>query len=674
MKSSSKIIEAARELRKKQTEAEKILWGILRDRQFKNFKLRTDIIKKYGMRILRFKNEEIISNIKKVLKKIKENLTPIPSPKRRGARGEEGFSLLETIIGAALMLLVFLSIFGVIQMGMKLVVQSKARVTALALANQKIELVRNLPYDKIGTIGGIPPGSIPETETIVRNKITYTVKTTVVYVDDPFDNLFPNDSLATDYKRIKVKVSWSGPGGGEVVLQTDATPKGIETTGGGGIISVLVFDANGQPVPQADIHLENSTTSPPIDAHYQTNDQGRLFIPGAPACNDCYKITAAKSGYSSERTYAVGELVRGISLATPNKPFVSVLEGQLSEVSFSIDRLSVKTVQTIKYTEEKSWSDSFDDETKISEKFQAMASTTISQAILEEESPGQYFSSGYILSNAITPTGLAEWRTLDWHDDTPISTDIRYQVLYNNGTSWVLIPDADLTVGGVKNSDGFSDGPIDLSGLDPLKYPAIKIKANFSTSDASITPGLSDWTIIWLSTDTSTPVPNLSFLMQGAKTLGLDASGQPVYKYQENLSTDSSGLLTISNLEWDSYKITVNSSATGYDLANSLPAQPVNINPNTNQTTVLKLANHQTNTLLITIRNASGQALVGASARLYKSGYDKTKLTTDSGQAFFSPLIAATYNLEIKMAGYQDWLGTIDVNGQSEQAVIMTLP
>jgi type II secretory pathway pseudopilin PulG len=582
-----------------------------------------------------------------------------------------GFSLIEIIIGAALMLTVFLGIFGMMQMGMKLVTQSKAKITALALANQKIELARNFPYDSLGTIGGIPPGSIPETETIIRNKITYTVKTTIVYVDDPFDNTFPNDSLAWDYKRVKVKVSWSGFLGGQVFLQTDVAPKGIETTGGGDIISVLVFNANGQPIPQADIHLENSTTSPPIDAHYQTDSQGRLFISGAPACNDCYKITAAKTGYSTERTYAVGELVRGVALAAPNKPLVSVLEGQLSEISFTIDRLSAKIVQTIKYMEEKSWSDSFDDETKINEKFQAIASTTLSQVIIEEQTPGQYFSFGYILSTFVTPISLVEWGILNWNDETPIFTDIRYQILYNNGTIWILIPDADLTIGGIKNSEGFSDSPIDLSGLDPLKYKSIKIKANFSTTDANITPALSDWQITWFSSDTSTPVPNLAFVMRGTKTLGLDASGQPIYKYRENLSSNGSGQLTISNLEWDSYKITINGSATGYDLANSSPSQPVNINPGVDQTTTLKLADHQSNTLLITVKDASGQPLVGTSARLYKTGYDKTKLTTDSGQAFFSPLTLAIYNLEIKMAGYQDWSGQVDISGQIEQVIIL---
>jgi len=585
---------------------------------------------------------------------------------------ESGLTLVETLVGVALLLIVFVGIFGLVRLNIKIVTQSKAKTIATALASQKIELARNLAYDQIGTAGGIPSGVIPETENIERNKIAYTVKTTVIYIDDPFDGVFPSDPLAWDYKRIKVKVSWSAFFGGEVILQTDVAPKGIETTGGGGIISVLVFDANGQPVSQADIRVENNTAFPPIDASYQTDNQGRIFIPGAPACNDCYKITASKYNYSSERTYAVNELVRGVALAFPAKPYLSVIEGQLSEISFSIDRLAAKTVNTIKYVEEKNWSDYFEDESKIFQKSQTVLDS-VNTAIKLENIDEQYPASGYIISNTISPTSLVEWGRMNWNDENFAPTEIKYQILYNNGADWILIPDSDLTIDGILNSEGFIDSPLDLSQLDAYKYKSIRLKANFSTNDPSQTPSLFDWQITWFSSDTSVSVPNIPFHMQGAKTLGLDADNQPIYKYSQNLSTNSEGILNISSLEWDSYKITI-SGTTGYDIANSSPPQPINLNPGSDQAVVVKLANHQANTLLVTVKNSAGQSLVGASVRLYRAGYDKSKLTSDSGQVFFSPLTLATYNLEIKMAGYQDWTSEVDVSGQTEQIIIMTEP
>jgi type II secretory pathway pseudopilin PulG len=583
-----------------------------------------------------------------------------------------GLTLIEVLIGIFLLLMVFISIFILIQLSIKLTNQSKARISATALANQKLELARNLPYNQLGTVGGIPAGSIPETEIIDRNGIAYTVKTTAIYVDDPFDGSFPNDSLAWDYKRIRIEVSWSKFLGGEVFLQTDVTPKGIETTGGGGIISILVFDANGQPVPQAEIQIENNDVVPPISVNYETDNQGRLFVPGAPACNDCYKIIAGKINYSLERTYATGEVVRGQILTLPIKPFLSVIEGQLSEISFSIDQLADKTIQTIRYVEEKTWSDSFNNETKVAEKSQVIVDASLFEVKLEEQG-GQYPNSGYLISSTITPSGLVEWGRLNWNDETPFSTEIKYQVLYYNGTDWILIPDEDLTINGVLNSEGFSDSPIDLSQLDDFKYKSVRLKTNFSTTDQTQTPRLFDWEITWFSSDTSIPIPNLAFTMQGAKTLGTDADGQPIYKYQESLITNSGGQLSISDLEWDSYGITI-SGATGYDIANSFPPQPVNINPGVNQTVIIKLANHQPNSLLVTVKDSAGQPLIGANVRLYRIGYDKTKLSTDSGQAFYSSLVQAIYNLEVKLAGCSDYLSPIDVSGTIEQVVIMTVP
>ena len=147
IKSIPKIIEAARNLRKGQTQAEKVLWGILRNNQFVNFKfrrqhpigrfvadflcfeakliieidgsvhnlreqkeydlLRSNLINQYGFRVLRFKNNDVIFNTDKVLREIKNNLTPIPSPLRRGApskarRGEAGFSLIEMVVYIAI--------------------------------------------------------------------------------------------------------------------------------------------------------------------------------------------------------------------------------------------------------------------------------------------------------------------------------------------------------------------------------------------------------------------------------------------------------------------------------------------------------------------------------------------------------------------------------------------
>ncbi|PIS17547.1 MAG: hypothetical protein COT59_00100 [Candidatus Nealsonbacteria bacterium CG09_land_8_20_14_0_10_42_14] len=201
-------------------------------------------------------------------------------------------------------------------------------------------MVRNLSYDDVGTVGGIPAGTILETENITRNNIDYTVKTTVVYIDDSFDGLAPTDALSSDYKRVKVRVWWSGRFGGEVNLVTDVVPKGVESEAGGGTLQISVFDASGLGVALASLHVVNIEVLPTIDAWYQTDIYGDLVLVGAPLAVEAYQITASKSTYSTERTYGVEEI------ANPSKPHTSVYEGQLTEISFSIDRLANFSIQT----------------------------------------------------------------------------------------------------------------------------------------------------------------------------------------------------------------------------------------------------------------------------------------------------------------------------------------
>ena len=121
---SGEVFNFARKLRKEQTEAERFLWVRLRGRKLKGFKFRrqhpiknwiadfycheaklvievdggihlnkrqqqsdegrTYELEGLGLKVLRFTNDEVISEINKVLKEIKSHLIPTLSP-----QGEE---------------------------------------------------------------------------------------------------------------------------------------------------------------------------------------------------------------------------------------------------------------------------------------------------------------------------------------------------------------------------------------------------------------------------------------------------------------------------------------------------------------------------------------------------------------------------------------------------------
>lgn len=564
-----------------------------------------------------------------------------------------GFSLIEAIVGAALVVTVFVAILGVFNSGIKLVGRSKAKAGALALANEQMENIRNLPYGDIGTVGGIPPGDISQTSTTSLNGIEYIRRTFIQYVDDLKDGQGGNDEngITSDYKRVKTEMTWPGASG-PLALISDIMPKGIETTAGGGTLIINIFDTAAQPVSLAKIHIENSLIIPIVSLDVFTNAQGRVVFPGSPSASN-YEITATKENYNAAQTYDADAIN-----VSPSPGHLTILEGETTEASFVIDKVSAKAIKTWEPIKNFSWSDPFNDWSKIS----SFSSTSVGAglAALAEETPGAYFANGFLISQDIGGIErLNSWNEFSWNDDTPTGTDIKYYLMRYQGSDLALVPDADLP----GNSSGFQNSPADLSGLSTTTYPTLKLKAELSATAPAVTPSLLDWQISWKAGPF--PLPNIAFRMRGEKITGRDASNNPIYKYDEDLTTDSGSQIQINNLEFDLYDITVDSSAIGYDISEICPFQPANILPNTSNATNFYLVDDASHTLLINVKDALENTLTGASVHLYAAGYDNTATSSACGQSFFSPLSPVEYNVDVSKSGYETANLTVSVAGQT---------
>lgn len=247
--------------------------------------------------------------------------------------------MLEVIFVIIILAISVMALYALFNLALKMVWENKARSGATQLANEKLEIARNLSYGDIGTVGGIVAGTIPELETVVRNGIEYEVYSSVAYIDDEFDGTWqsdPADTLGNDYKRILVKVSWdSNFSSSPVKFYTDIAPRGIETTLGGGTLVVSVFDINGQGVGSSRVEIYNETLVPLVDTTLFTNNHGQLVLPGVLAAIESYEIRVSKVGYSSDETYETT-----VALPTPDKPHLTVFEGQTTSATFLIDRLA----------------------------------------------------------------------------------------------------------------------------------------------------------------------------------------------------------------------------------------------------------------------------------------------------------------------------------------------
>jgi hypothetical protein len=580
---------------------------------------------------------------------------------------QKGASLIDTMVGVALMLLIFVGIAGAFQLSIELVSNNNARIGATALAQEQMEYIQSLTYNDMGVTGGIPPGNVSQTEAISLNSVSYTRRTLIRYMDDPKDGLGGADAngITADAKEIRVSVSWNSSNGERTVaLVSRASPPGIEQLVPGGTISISVEDATLQPVSSATVRIVNPNTIPAVDVTSLTNASGITTFIGAPEATG-YQITVTKTGYSSEQTYTADA-----SNPNPNPGHLTVLDSQTTSQTFSIDLVSSKTIYTFEQEKEVAWTDPFDNDSLLA----SSTKTVVASGNLRLTGPGAQNSPGFAESVTIVPTNIKEWKEFSWTDDEPVNTEVLYQIWYETGGEFVPIPNTDLP----GNSSGFSISPVDVTALSTTTYPTVRIHSTLISTNQNETPKVDTYTLTYMEDEA--PLPNISFSMRGNKTIGADGGGAPIYKYNQTLTTDSLATRALTNMEEDTYTITVNGASIGYDIAESCLPQSRALAPNTNMTTNLFLAPHTAHSLLIDVKDNGGAMIPNATVRLYRlPSYDTSQVTETCGQRFFSGLSEGTvgggnaYSIDVSAAGHQAYTssGDVEASGASQLSVVL---
>lgn len=256
---------------------------------------------------------------------------------------ERGVTLLDTVVGTALMLVIFLGIAAAFQLSVDVVLNNKSRAAAIALADERMEYIRSLPYTAVGTVGGVPSGNLAQSEDVTLNGVTYVRRVFVVYQDDPKDGTGASDTTGiADYKTVKVQVSWnSRTGARSVSLVSRFEPStGLESSVSGGTLTVNVVDAANQPVSNAQVHVVNSGASPAVNLTTYTNTNGSISLIGTPAASN-YSVAVSKSGYSSAQTYSSSS-----GNPNPSPANLTISSSQTTSQTFAIDVLSSLTIIT----------------------------------------------------------------------------------------------------------------------------------------------------------------------------------------------------------------------------------------------------------------------------------------------------------------------------------------
>jgi len=261
----------------------------------------------------------------------------------------KGTTLIEVLISATIVSFLVLTIYLALNSAVSNIGESKQRVGAIAIANEKMEIIRNLDYEDVGVVNGIINGPMLPYEVVTRNNFDYRVHIDVRYVDDELDGTGLDDLINTDYKSVQVKVEWDHFDSiKKVEFVSTFVPNGIETDMGGGSLVLNTMTSGGEIVESVSINLDSIEDTPSVNYNTTTDNNGSLILQGVPSQN--YRITLSKDGHENVRTYPNPP----DSAFTPNNPDFYVNEGDLNSKNFFIDLgsdLTIKAVNALDQTD-----------------------------------------------------------------------------------------------------------------------------------------------------------------------------------------------------------------------------------------------------------------------------------------------------------------------------------
>lgn len=332
-------------------------------------------------------------------------------------RSNSGFSLVELIVSIAVFVVLTMAFVGVFS-SLSTTVKINRQNTILSnIASQYLEAVRNMPFSQIGTIHGVPNGTLPDYVSPYTTKIegiTYNIYYEVAWIDDPSDGtaLAGTDNAPADYKQVKMKVQNMSTG---IITNyvTTVVPKGLEGNNTGGALLVKVFNSSGQPVSDATVNI--SGVSNAVSLSLNTDSSGQVIQVGLPVGANFYHVVVTKTGYSSDQTYPITA-----QNPNPTKPDPTIALGTVTTVSFSIDALSNLTIKTL------------DSQCKPLNGI----GVNVAGSKLIGTSPNVYKYSGTFTSGPVTyPAGQILLNNLEWDIYTPSLTVASLQNYNIMGTS-----------------------------------------------------------------------------------------------------------------------------------------------------------------------------------------------------------------------------------------------
>lgn len=581
-------------------------------------------------------------------------------PTNMTKRERRGFTLVEVLVATSIFVLLALGIYQAFFSLSGLVQLSKLKSVAIALANEQLEIARNLPYSEVGIVDGLPVGRIPYQKNETRSGINFLVTTTVRNIDDPFDGTIggqPNDLSPADYKLVIVEVTCASSTNqacrsfSSVSLTTQVAPRGLETSSGNGALFVQVIDADGQAVVEAKVKVTNILATTTLIIQDTTNNDGLLQLVDLPPGDLAYRVEASKVGYSPARTYAPGES----GIAMPVNLNVTVLPGQLTIMTLVIDKFSNLEIKTID---------------QYCQPVGPFALNLRGSKYLDSENT----IPRYDQDQTIPLNGLLNLINLEWDTYSFTPKDDDWVIVGSFPLQSVLLPPGVTSEVKLLLTPATSRGLLvavkdGVTGL-PLSDALVTLRLGGEISQSQNTSrGFfrdTDWSLGESLTDGNIEVNNLSGEIKLRKVLDYYISSGYLTSRVFDAGTAST---TFYNLVWQPAD---QASSTSVRLQLATSDDPATttwkfLGPDGTAGSFYTVSGDNINSLHNNQRYLRYRAYLATDDEFYTPNLSEVAVTYSSeclpfGQVYFSDLSLETYNVTVQNDDYQDYTGEIEVN------------
>ena len=277
------------------------------------------------MLLLKIKNSKIFSQVSK----------------------KRGFTLIEALVFLFIFTIITVTFYTTWSVSTRYIIFVKNRFMAVSLANEKMEVVRNLAYDKIAHTGGDPPGNLHQDEYITRAGKEFRVHTEIINTDDPLDGTLggtPNDVDFVDYKNVRIEVFWDNEAY-SVTLASRFVPAGIESSAADrGVLVVNVYsDQSDSAVSGSKVHITNAATG--YNETRETDTFGRVMLVGLSESIQKYVISLTKSGYETVETFPAYPTTS----YNPTDTHASVIKSAINTIDIIQNKTANFGVKTVDY-------------------------------------------------------------------------------------------------------------------------------------------------------------------------------------------------------------------------------------------------------------------------------------------------------------------------------------